>query len=49
MIGLPLAPSYLSGIPTPQQPVLTTVPPIRQQLNHSGHEARLSIELHCRD
>ncbi|CAF3358690.1 unnamed protein product [Rotaria sp. Silwood1] len=33
MIGLPLAPSYLSGIPTPQQPVLTTVPSIRQQLN----------------
>ncbi|CAF1279494.1 unnamed protein product [Rotaria sordida] len=33
MIGLPLAPSYLSSIPTPQQPVLTTVPPIRQQLN----------------
>ncbi|CAF3519043.1 unnamed protein product [Rotaria sp. Silwood1] len=33
MIGLPLAPSYLSGIPTPQQPVLATVPPIRQQLN----------------
>ncbi|CAF3871101.1 unnamed protein product [Rotaria sp. Silwood2] len=33
MIGLPLAPSYLTGIPTPQQPVLTTVPSIRQQLN----------------
>ncbi|CAF0798582.1 unnamed protein product [Adineta ricciae] len=33
MIGLPLAPSYLPGIPAPQQPVLTTVPPIRQQLN----------------
>jgi hypothetical protein len=33
MIGLPLAPSYLPGIPTPQQPVLTAVPPIRQQLN----------------
>jgi ELAV like protein 2/3/4 len=33
MIGLPLAPSYLPAIPTPQQPVLTTIPPIRQQLN----------------
>ncbi|CAF1042155.1 unnamed protein product [Adineta steineri] len=33
MIGLPLAPSYLSGIQTPQPTVLTTVPPIRQQLN----------------
>ncbi|CAF4375401.1 unnamed protein product, partial [Rotaria socialis] len=33
MIGLPLAPSYLPGIPTPQQPVLTAVPSIRQQLN----------------
>ncbi|CAF0922094.1 unnamed protein product [Adineta ricciae] len=38
MIGLPLAPSYLPGIPTPQQPVLTTVPPIRQQLNRETHE-----------
>ncbi|CAF1991066.1 unnamed protein product [Rotaria magnacalcarata] len=33
MIGLPLAPSYLPGISTPQQPVLTAVPSIRQQLN----------------
>jgi len=33
MIGLPLAPSYLPGISTAQQPVLTAVPPIRQQLN----------------
>ena len=41
MIGLPLAPSYLSGIPTPQQPVLTTVPPIRQQLNRYRYAARL--------
>ncbi len=41
MIGLPLAPSYLPGIPTPQQqPVLTTVPPIRQQLNRYRYAAR---------
>jgi len=34
MIGLPLAPSYLPGIPTPQQQsVMATVPPIRHQLN----------------
>ncbi|CAF3886002.1 unnamed protein product [Adineta steineri] len=34
MVGLPLAPSYLPGIPAPQQqPVLTTVAPIRQSLN----------------
>ena len=33
MIGLPLAPSYLSGMPTVQQPVLTTMPPIRQPMN----------------
>ncbi|CAF3767231.1 unnamed protein product [Rotaria magnacalcarata] len=33
MIGLPLAPSYLSGLSAPQQPVLTTVPPMRQQMN----------------
>ena len=39
MIGLPLAPSYLSGIPIPQQPVLTTVPPIRQQLNRYRYAA----------
>jgi hypothetical protein len=41
MIGLPLAPSYLPGIPTPQQTVLTTVPPIRQQLNRYRYAARL--------
>lgn len=39
MIGLPLAPTYLPGIPTPQQPVLTTVPPIRQQLNRYRYAA----------
>ena len=34
MIGLPLAPSYLpAAIPTSQSTVLTTIPPIRQQLN----------------
>ncbi|UJR09460.1 hypothetical protein I4U23_013698 [Adineta vaga] len=33
MIGLPLAPSYLPGIPAPQPSVITTVPPLRQQLN----------------
>jgi hypothetical protein len=41
MIGLPLAPSYLPGIPTPQQPaVLTAVPTIRQQLNRYRYAAR---------
>jgi hypothetical protein len=40
MIGLPLAPSYIPGIPTPQQPVLTTIPPIRQQLNRYRYAAR---------
>ncbi len=39
MIGLPLAPSYLPGIPTPQQPILATVPPIRQQLNRYRYAA----------
>ncbi len=39
MIGLPLAPTYLPGIPTPQQAVLTTVPPIRQQLNRYRYDA----------
>jgi len=33
MMGLPLTPSYLPTIPTAQQPVLTAVPSIRQQLN----------------
>ncbi|CAF1676299.1 unnamed protein product, partial [Adineta ricciae] len=33
MIGLPLAPSYLPGIPTPQPSVLTTVPSLRQPMN----------------
>jgi hypothetical protein len=40
MIGLPLAPSYLAGIPIPQQAVLTTVPPIRQQLNRYRYAAQ---------
>jgi hypothetical protein len=40
MIGLPLAPSYLPGIPTPQQQtVLAAVPPIRQQLNRYRYAA----------
>ncbi|CAM4924566.1 unnamed protein product [Rotaria socialis] len=33
MIGLPLAPSYLPGLSASQQPVLTTAPPMRQQMN----------------
>ncbi|UJR36768.1 hypothetical protein I4U23_029481 [Adineta vaga] len=45
MIGLPLAPSYLTGIPTPQQPVLTTVPPMRQQLNRYRYAAVKSLFL----
>jgi hypothetical protein len=44
MIGLPLAPSYLSGIPTSQQPVLTTVPTMRQPLNRYRYAA-LSIHI----
>ena len=40
MVGLPLAPSYLPGIPTAQQQtVLATVPPIRQQLNRYRYAA----------
>ena len=33
MVGLPLAPSYIPAIPTSPSSVLTTIPPIRQQLN----------------
>jgi hypothetical protein len=42
MIGLPLAPSYLPGIQTPQQQsVMATVPPIRHQLNRYRYAAHL--------
>jgi len=43
MIGLPLAPSYLSPIPATQQPVLTTVPSIRPALNRYRYAARIDI------
>ena len=41
IIGLPLAPSYLSTIPNSQAPVLATVPSIRQTLNRYRYAAEL--------
>lgn len=41
MIGLPLAPSYLPGIPTQQPSVLTTVPSLRQPMNRYRYAALL--------
>jgi hypothetical protein len=51
MIGLPLAPSYLPGIPTPQQQsVMATIPPIRHQLNRYRYAALLLyIFFFCRE
>lgn len=43
MMGLPLTPSYLSTIPTAQQPVLATVPSIRQQLNRYEYAACIDL------
>ena len=40
MMGLPLAPSYLSALPTNQTPVLTTVAPMRQPLNRYRYAAQ---------
>ena len=39
MIGLPLAPSYLPGIPTSQSSVLTAVPAIRPSMNRYRYAA----------
>ena len=47
MIGLPLAPSYLPGISTSQQPVLTTMPPMRQSLNRYRYAAPSTEFLVC--
>ena len=41
VVGLPLAPSYLSSISAPQQPILSAVSPIRQQLNRYRYAAKL--------
>lgn len=40
MMGLPLAPSYLTGLTNSQQPVIATVPSLRPTLNRYRYAAQ---------